>query len=236
MKAKIYISITLLFFSSFSIAQKFKTSVVLSPGISRYSSNNSVIEKNKIEFAFSGGLKEEFIFSKTFSLGVELQYLKTNGNFQNHLDLTAIPEIHNSFRHIFSIQSFDALIFLKIRTDSIITKGLYFYLGGGLSYIIQADRKIDIVTTYDYSPDKKDISPVTSGSTTLKNENNNAIGTIALLGIGKYFVIKNKMLFCEIKYRFDFNKWIYTTVNDPVNDSFDIKRQCLLINIGMTFK
>lgn len=244
MKTKVYISIVLLFFSSFSIAQKFKASLSLSSGVPWYSSSNSnfdnhnIITKNGgLGFCFSGVFREEFYFPKLISLGTELYYLYATGKFASPVPfMNAIPEIHNSFRHILSIQSFDAPIFLKIRTDSVITKGLYFYLGGGLSYIIQADRKIDIVTTYDYLPDKRDISPVTSGSTTLKNENNNAIGTIALLGIGKYFAIKNKMLFCEIKYRFDFNKWSYTTVNDPVNDSFDIKRQCLLINIGMTFK
>lgn len=231
---KIYLSIILLFISSLSVAQQFKTSFSLLSGISWYSSNNSEINNKKIGFTFSAALKEEFILPKIFSIGIEIEYLNTNGSFQNHLDLTVIPEIHNSFRHIVSIHSLDLPILLKVRTNNEFAKGINFYIGTGLSYIIQTDRTIDIVTTYDYSPDKKDISTVTKGSTNIKSQNNK-LGTIGILGIGKNLLIRNKTFFCEVKYRFDFNKWTYSTVGDPVNTSFGLKRQCLFLGFGITF-
>ena len=243
MKTKVYISIALLFLSSFSIAQKFKTSVALSSGVSWYISGNSnfnnhnIITKNGgLGFCFSGVFREEFYFPKLISLGTELYYLHATGKFASPTPfMYAIPEIHTAYRHTLSINSIDIPILFKIRTDSNITRGIYFYFGGGLSYIFQSYRTVDIITTYDYSSDKQDVSPMSHGTVTINNSSNNKIGTIGIIGFGKNFTIKNKTFFCEAKYRFDFNKWNYPTVNDPVNKSFNIKRQCLLLNFGITF-
>jgi hypothetical protein len=236
MKTKIYISITLLFISSFSIAQKFKTSVTLSSGISWYNFNHSEVNNKKIGFGYAGTIREEYYFQKPLSLGMELSYLNTNGSFDSPTpSVNAIPEIHSIFQHSLSIHSFDIPIFLRLRTNNEMTKGIYFYCGIGINYIFQTNRTIDIMTTYDYSPDKKDISTVTKGTTTLKKQNNIPIGTIGLFGFGKYFLIKNRIFLCEVKYKYDLNNWIYPTVNDPVNSKFNIKRRCLLLNLGMTF-
>ena len=234
---KIYCFITLFCISSFSFAQKFKTSVILSPGISWYSSMNPEIKRKKIGLGFSVGIREEFLYSNFFSIGMELQYVNTNGSFNSPGTVkTAIPEDQYGFLHRLTVQSIDAPLFLKLRTNSTITKGIYFYLGTGLSYIFHSERTVDSVPYYVYPLARSaNIPSIASGLTRLMNKNNNPIGTAGMLGIGKCFSIKNKIFFIETKYRFDFNKWIYTTVHDPVYKSFEIKRQCLLINAGMTF-
>ncbi len=243
MKTKIYISITLLFISSFSIAQKFKTSIMLSPGISYLSSSNpkvvtrSVMIKNRgYKFCFSGTIREEYYFPRIFSLGIGLEYLNASGNFSSPAPMVSpIPEISASYLHYLSVQSLDIPLFLRLRTNKDMTKEIYLFCGAGMSYIFQTNRAIDMITSYDYSPSTKDISFVTKGTITMKTQNNNQTGTFGLLGFGKIFAIKKLTFFCEAKYRFDFNKWNYPTVNDPVNITFDIKRQCFLLSLGITF-
>ena len=241
---KTYILIPFFFISSFAIAQKFRTTAILSPGISHYRSSSSEVETNNLliqnrgtGFCFSGAIREEYFFSKTFSLGVEVSYLNTNGKFSspNPLWQGGIPEIYDIYKHSLAIYSIDIPMLLKIRTKEEITKGIYFYFGTGVSYIIRANRKIDRETGDMNPASPTDITSVTIGETTLKTHNNNSTGMIGVLGFGKNFVIKNKIFLCEVKYTFDLNKWSYPTVNDPINSSFDIKRQCLLLNFGFTF-
>jgi hypothetical protein len=100
--------------------------------------------------------------------------------------------------------------------------------------VINAHRDITIESGYMGSP-PTEIIPVAKGRVKIKNRNNNQLGTIGVLGIGKHFAIKNKTFFCEAKYRFDLNSWVYPTVGDPVNSSFDKKRQCILLKLGLTF-
>ena len=77
--------------------------------------------------------------------------------------------------------------------------------------------------------------PVLMDNVFIKNQKKNDIGMIGLLGIGKSFKIKKKTFFCEAKYDFDLNKWIYPTINGVENNPIDIKQQCLLLNLGFTF-
>ncbi len=240
---KIYISILFLLVSSFSVAQKFKTSLMLSPGISWYSSNNSevypytwAIKNRGANFCFSGAIREEYYFPKIFSLGIELSYLNTNGNFgsPNPLSQPFILEEYDIYNHSLSLHSINLPVLLKLRTKDEISKGIYFNFGIGLSYIILATREIDRETGYMGSA-PTNIVPIAKGTVTLKTQNNNQIGTIGILGIGKNIAIKNRIFFCEAQYRFDLNKWTYPTVNDPMNSGFDIKRECLLLHFGVTF-
>ena len=242
MRALLLIAFLSLIFKN-TQAQGFKTSLLLSPGISWYrsNSNSSEIEKHtfqenkRLKFSFSGGIgvREEYFFSKIFSLGMEFRYLYTNGLFYSYYSISNIPEIHSRFRHLLSVNSLDIPVFFRLRTKSEVTKGISFYFGTGLSWVMNADRDIVIESGHMGSP-PTEIMSVANGSVKIKNENNNQIGTVGIVGIGKHFAIKNKTFFCEIKYRFDLNNWVYPTVGDPVNSSFDIKRRCLLLNLGIT--
>ena len=226
-------------------AQGFKTSLLFSPGISWYSSNSKssevekqtfLIEEDKRMKFLSGavGIREEYFFSKVFSFGMELEYLYANDFFYSHYDISNIPEIHSRFRHLLSVNSLDLPLFFRLRTKSEVTKGISFYFGTGLSWLINADRDITLESGYIGFP-PTEIIPVANGRVKIKNGNNNQLGTIGVLGVGKHFAIKNQTFFCEAKYRFDLNSWVYPTVSDPVNSSFDIKRRCLLLNVGITF-
>lgn len=245
---KFYILIILVFIGSITVSQnqQFKTSVMVSPGISWYNSSNAEVGtdimaiktiKNKgINFCFSGAIREEFYFSKVISLGIELSYLNINGNFEspNPLSQNSIPEIYDIYKHSLSIHSLEIPVLFKFRTKEAIDKGIYFNFGMGINYIIHSDRTVNRETGYMGTAPTSIVS-VTNGSVTLKTQHNNSIGTIGIFEIGKNIAIKNKILFCEVKYRFDLNNWLYPTVNDPVNSTFNIKRLCLLLNIGMTF-
>ena len=235
MKPKILIIIVLIFLSNFTFPQKFNTSLILSSGTSWYNSKNSEVKNKKIGFCFSGLIREEYKFSKLISINVEIDYLNSFGSFENVYYINTIPEIHNNFKHNLSVQSFDIPIIFKLRTKIDKIKNIYLYTGIGVSYILKSNRTVYIVTTYDNSPDKKDIIQISKGNTSLINHSNENIGMFGLIGLGKTLLIKNKNFLFEIKYRFDLNDWIYSTVNDPVNNNFNIKRQGLLLSLGMSF-
>lgn len=242
MKVKKHFIIILLLISNFTIAQELKTSVIISSGISLYSfksseaeMNNLIIKNRGSNFCFSAAIREEFYFPKLISLGLELNYLNTKGSFVSPTPpMNAIPENYSKYRHFLSVHSLDIPVFLRLRTNSKTIKEFSLYCGSGLTWITNAYRDVELVNGYmGYPP--TNIVPVAKGTVTLINDNNNQIGFFGILGIGKNFEINNKIFFCEAKYRFDFNKWTYSLLNNPVNSSFYIKRQGLLLNFGIIF-
>ena len=236
MRALLLIAFGIVIFQNVQ-AQGFKTSLLFSPGISRYNSTNLDIRNRDMKFCFSGGIREEYFFERVFSLGLELEYLNISGSFISAtppINTIPIPEEYSHFKHIFSVNSIEIPLFFRLRTKGEVTKGISFYFGTGLSKVLNADRDITLESGYMGLP-PAEIIPVANGKVKIKNGNNNQLGTIGVLGVGKHFAIKNKTFFCEIKYRFDLNNWVYPTFGDPMNKSFDIKRRCLLLNVGITF-
>jgi hypothetical protein len=241
MKTKFFISLSLLFLCNYSIAQKFKTSIILSPGISHLSSSNlevksrnGLIKNRGYKFSFLGSVREEYYFPKIISIGIGLEYLNYSGSFVSPAPIiSVIPEIHTGYLHFLSSHSLDIPLLIRFRTNREMKKTFHFFCGFGMNYIFLTKRNIEMITTYD-GTDAKDVIYLTTGKIKLKNKSNNQIGTIGILGFGKNFSI-NKLIFtCEAQYRFDFNKWYYPTVNDPNNIYFfGIKTNCFLFSIGM---
>lgn len=238
---KTYISIFFLFFISFSFAQKFETSIALSSGISKYSSSSQIeisgwgIKNGEHDFCFSGAIKEEFYFPKIISLAIEMGYLIINGKFvsRNPLSQNGIPEEYDIYKHILSTHSLEVPVLLKFRTKNP-TKGVYFNFGMGISYLIYAYRNVERQTGY-MGADPTNIYPLTKGKVPLKTFKGNQIGASGIFSIGKNFPIENKIFFCELRYRSDLNKWAYSTVNEPVDKYFDIKRHSFMLNLGIKF-
>jgi hypothetical protein len=244
-KIKTYILIIFLLISSISVAQNFKTSVFLSPGISVYKFNNKFIDSlnnvniSKNHFSYSISLREEYFFPKIISIGLELGYLYTQGTFKSYYHkpplvyIPIFPVVDTTHGNTLSIHAIDVPLFIRFRTKDDINKGMYFYVGSGLSYILYSERSVELVRNVNRS--SYDIMPLTNGKVKLKTGKGNRIGTIGIMGIGKNFRIEKFNFFSEIRYGFDINNWLYPTYEDPVFNYIDIKRHNFMLNLGMTF-
>ncbi|MDR0969581.1 MAG: PorT family protein [Lentimicrobiaceae bacterium] len=89
---KLLLVIPLLYLALQGFSQNFKTSVYISPNISWVSSSSKKIKQDKISFGFSIALREEFYFSKLFSIASEIEYLNIGASFQSPDNLSC-PKI-----------------------------------------------------------------------------------------------------------------------------------------------
>ena len=238
---KNYLFIILLLIVNVLSAQEFKTSVAFGTGISWFAPSSSNFYhslKNNISEngIFSVAIQEEYYMPKLISFGIELNCLNMHSYFSS---LTPpennIPEYYSNYQHSLRIIMLDVPIIIKIRTKKDVANGFYFAFGYGLNYIVSAKRNVEIYKGHMNNPKPSEIIPVVEDRIMLKTMGNSSLGTFSIVGIGKNFLIKNKSFFCEIKYRFDINSWRYSTAYDPSNQSIDLKRQGLILNLGYTF-
>ena len=239
---RFFLLIVFVLFWDFSLAQKFHTSIAVSYGVSKYlstnkevSTNNSAVNNFGIGHYFSATISEEYYILNNTSIGIGLNYVNSKGNFTspsltNH---SSIPEVHSGYLNVLTFNSLSLPLFFKVNTNKEITKGVYFYAGLGLSYFLTAKRSIDFVTTYDSEPGKRDVSHIAKENIKLKSQDDNKMGRIGMLGIGKNILIKNRVFYSEVKYSIDLNNWTYPQISDTESLSFDLKSQCLLVSIGV---
>lgn len=216
-------------------AQRLSTSLVLSPGISRYGG----AELAQIRFgpSFSGGLWGEFSFSKVFSAGLGIEFTSTNGRFGSRLDsvISMIPEFHSGFRHVLSMQSVDIPLVVKVRPGLSIQRSVYLLAGIGASAIFRTVRRTDIVEANDFGGGETIVARIADGRVRMLNDGSGAIGSMVLVGLGKSFPISgSRTFFLEVRYRTDLSAWRYNTVNDPAHERFYIRRHCLQLGLGMS--
>lgn len=237
---KNYFCIILVCIASFSIAQEFKTSVVVGTGVSWINSTNSNVysqlfknDGNKI--CFSTTIEEEYYLPKVFSFGIEANYLNMPGSAVIPINEINIAGSYSYYNHSLSIHSVDVPFVIKLRTQNKMSKVAYLFGGFGFSYIALANETVEIRKGTTNSEKAYEIIPIADGKTKLKSTNNNSIGTFSVFGIGKNFVIKNNSFFCEFRYRFDNNSWLYPTPYNSEHSSISLKRQLLSFNLGYTF-
>jgi hypothetical protein len=220
-------------------AQEYRTAVMFGGGISWLNASgtgvgHSGIISDKSNSSFSAMVQEELTLPKLFSFATEINFSRTRGGFSS-VSYEYIPEKHSYYYHTLTMHSIDVPLIVKVRTKREISKAGYFLLSYGFSYVAATKTNV-LLYKRDMNLEKDSILPVSEGEMYLKTSKNGRIGTVAMIGIGKNFLIKNKQFFCELRFRFDTNGWMYpVSAYTPFGSTAALKRQSLLLNFGYSF-
>lgn len=236
---RIYTFIFLSFMPLLATAQEFRPSVMLGGGTSWLNASgigvgHSGLMSNSTNFGFSAVVREELTLPKLLSFATEINFSRMRGSFSSP-SYEYIPEKHSYYYHTLTMHSIDIPLIVKVRTKREISKAGYFLLSYGFSYVAATKSNV-LLYKSDMNLDKDSVLPVSEGKTTLKTSKNGRIGTVAMIGLGKNFLIRNKQFFCELRFRFDTNSWMYpVSTYTPFGSTAALKRQSLLLNFGYTF-
>ncbi|MFY9309918.1 MAG: outer membrane beta-barrel protein [Bacteroidia bacterium] len=222
-------------------AQEFRTSVMVGGGASWLNASgigvgHSGIMSNGTNFSFSTAVREELILPKLLSFATEVNYSRMRASFSSPSYEFNIGTRYSYYYHTLNMHSIDVPVIIKVRTKREVSKAGYFLFSYGVSYIASTKRHVELYRGNMNSEKPDEILPVSEGEMNLKTSKNGRIGTLAMIGLGKNFLIQNKQFFCELRFRFDTNSWMYP-VSDytPFGSTASLKRQSLLLNLGYSF-
>ena len=231
MKKSLFI-LPILFATLHGHSQNFKTSVFVSPNISWISSSSEKIKSEKTGRGFSVAVREEYYFSKLFSIGSEIEYMNIGASFQSPDNQPAVGEVVHYTRNTIRENIVEVPLIIKIRSKNE-NKNLYCFTGLGLSYHFSNKKAVEVISYSWHNSDEKQVKFITKGNFDFSNKSK--LGSFILFGVGKNFIIKKKKLFSELRFRHDLTSWVYPTTNDPVDPVFNIRTNTITLNIGYIF-
>lgn len=222
-------------------AQSLKYSAFLSPSFSVYTSE-VLFEKAKPalkywSFGASSGFIAEYYFPKTFSVGASIEYFLTRADLYTPCYCVHTADRTVNIRNMIATQSMDVPVLIKLRINKKTNHFTYLQSEFGISWLFYAHRNVEIESRFPGGFKSKYIrEQISNESFSLQNNNGNKLGTFFQFGIGQNIQLKQINFFSELSYRQDINSWIYKTVATPYGvKEFSIKRQSILLKIGITF-
>ncbi len=222
-------------------SQSVEHSAFLGSNFSSYTLNNSETNSNKTLDYWDVGAKAgygfQYFFHKNIGIGTSIEYYLTRAEFYNTCYCAHPDDRTVEIRNQVSSHSIDIPASLRIKTNK--TNYTYLQTGLGISWLIYGQRKVEIETNFDLTQQEDPIrEEIYNDSYSLRNKNNNGLGSYFLLGIGQNIKLKGVFLFVELAYRKDLNFWIYNTVPAASYDivrKVSIKRSGFILTIGISF-
>jgi hypothetical protein len=225
--------------------QSWQQSVFFGPNISFLSSsdsdaypvktNQSGFENYKVYGGIGGVIGYSIFhdFPKTLTIGttIELHSLKSEILTSCYCNQTMDKTIYVSNET--TINSINVPMFIKLRSRKL--NYTYIKTGLGLSFLISADRQVQTVVNYVSAPYETTRTEAVKESFSLKNMNNNGLGTFYHLGIGQYFKIRKIIFFSELSYIQDINTWRFKTSTADEKE-IPIKRHGIFLKLGVMLK
>jgi len=200
----------------------------------KWSAKRPVKKEDYAGFGASFGYRLEYQFPKILSIATGVGYFYTKAEFQTSCFFCGFHDLQ-VHSNVISTHSFDVPITIKLRTPN--KNQTYLISSIGVTNLSASNRN---VSSQSLSTDGRIKSvEIVNESFILKNERNNSVGTYYEFGLGQLFHIKKIKMLAEISYRNDLNNWIFYAVlphnvtHQNRQYSFDIKRQSLLLKLGV---
>jgi hypothetical protein len=109
-----------------------------------------------------------------------------------------------------------------------------YYLVGeyGISSVLYSNYNIEKYSYDMNTPKDVTITPISSGTTKLTN-NNSAFGHFFGLGFGKNLKFWKKSFIIELKYNQDINEWLYTPEEPDFTNEITFSNSSLSLSLGI---
>ena len=232
----LYILIIVVLFSIKLNAQK-RFSIIPSIGIAAnvVRSNGVMVSADNYQFEIesnfgyniNASVLFEYALNEKFTLGIKPSYQFQDVSFKAWYSGPRIPEVFIYHKHQINSQLIRLPIVLKYKINDYYLVGEY-----GISSVLASDYSVER-HSYDMStPDDVTITPISSGSTDLTN-NNSSIGQFFGIGFGRELKLWDKDFIIEIEYSQDINQWLYTPEELDFTNEITFRNHSISLSFGV---